>query len=511
MTDSALKLNKKRQQALDPFSPAIDFLEDASEKVGGLLKDTAMMPVKGAGHVLWGLDKANKFVNKNVTLGGAAGILDPRKYGVDLPDKVDSVLDASYTDARNSLISIAKTHGPKLGFGGEKGWKLTAEIFTPDFIDLIGGIGYADNVAKGINKGGPGAGKLLKELGQKLDNALSPKMQLAAAGGMSIPVDKADEVIKLGNINRIKAIDPQATAVTLNPISRISGTVSSSLFIKPQKNIQGFVGDVYDVSKKDMPQIKKQLGEWLQQQLKEKGSVDKINRGDFGTIIIDGEPREISRITNYLTGDGELPLLPKIVTRKQAAFKRLQAVKPPKNELNKLGRQLGLTPKEIEEYYQDAVSGFKGVRDAAARNSRIKGQYHAGHFYPASRGGPTSRRSAGIELGKENVTKGNKIEASINIYAAQRAGIPTTWAEDMKMWFRDRQGLPGPRYESDFSNTQREIIESIPWDATEEQVEAIWKKHKLSEIPNIEQYKAVEKEFTSITTTGGLQIGGDRR
>ena len=284
-----------------------------------------------------------------------------------------------------------------------------------------------------------------------------------------------------------------------------------SKILQPVKNAKGFIGDVYDVSKKDIPQIKQQLGEWLNQQLKEKGNVKNINRQDFGTIIIDGEPREISRITNYLTGDGKLPILPKVVTRKQAAFNRLQSTKPPTQELNKLGRQLGLTTKELNEYYQEAVAGFKGVRDAASRTSKFKGEYHAGHFYPASRGGPTSRRSAGIESGKQNVTKGSKLEGSINIYAAQKAGIPTTWAEDMKMWFRDKKGLPGPNYKADFNTKQRNIIESIPWDASLDEVEAIWKKHKLHTIANIEQQKQWEKAFTPIPTTGGRVIGGDRR
>ena len=291
----------------------------------------------------------------------------------------------------------------------------------------------------------------------------------------------------------------------------LSNLRKGSKILQPVKNAKGFIGDVYDVSKKDIPQIKQQLGEWLNQQLKEKGNVKNINRQDFGTIIIDGEPREIGRITNYLTGDGKLPILPKVVTRKQAAFNRLQSTKPPTQELNKLGRQLGLTTKELNEYYQEAVAGFKGVRDAASKTSKFKGEYHAGHFYPASRGGPTSRRSAGLELGKQNVTKGSKLEGSINIYAAQKAGIPTTWAEDMKMWFRDKKGLPGPNYKADFNTKQRNIIESIPWDASLDEVEAIWKKHKLHTIANIEQQKEWQKAFTPIQTTGGRVIGGDRR
>ena len=81
----------------------------------------------------------------------------------------------------------------------------------------------------------------------------------------------------------------------------------------------------------------------------------------------------------------------------------------------------------------------------------------------------------------------------------------------MKMWFRDKKGLPGPRYAEDFNNKQRKIIESIPWDATEEQVNAIWKQRKLDEIPNVEQFQAIKDELTSKRTTGGLQIGYDRR
>ena len=89
-------------------------------------------------------------------------------------------------------------------------------------------------------------------------------------------------------------------------------------------------------------------------------------------------------------------------------------------------------------------------------------------FYPATTGG-----------GKLNIQKKDSFEGTINLYAAQKAGIPTTWAEDMKMWLRDKKGLPGPRYASDFNTKQRYIIESIPWDWTEDKVNAFFKKHKL--------------------------------
>ena len=81
----------------------------------------------------------------------------------------------------------------------------------------------------------------------------------------------------------------------------------------------------------------------------------------------------------------------------------------------------------------------------------------------------------------------------------------------MKMWFRDKKGLPGPRYAADFSNEQRNIIESIRWGANLDEVEAIWKKYNLDEIPDADQVQQIIDEFTSKRTTGGLQIGFGRQ
>ena len=127
-----------------------------------------------------------------------------------------------------------------------------------------------------------------------------------------------------------------------------------------------------------------------------------------------------------------------------------------------------------------------------------------------------SSTSQSLEIQREavsklNIQKKDSFEGAINLYAAQKAGIPTTWAEDMRMWLRDKKGLPGPRYAEEFNNKQRKIIESIPWDATEEQVNAIWKKYNLDEIPNADQVQQIADEFTSKRTTGGLQIGFGRQ
>ena len=271
----------------------------------------------------------------------------------------------------------------------------------------------------------------------------------------------------------------------------------------------------WNVRVDQMPQFKTQLEEWLTNEYKIKGKAAKIKRQEFGTIIVDGDRRAISGITEFLERDGKLPFPPKVVTKKQHAFNRLQNTNPPKNELYKLGKELGMKNSEIDLYFEEARDGFGNVQEAArrqgltlsqqkvehargkklTRHEYTPGAYHAGHFWPANKQGATSGRTAGIEPGKLNIQKKDKFEGTINLYAAQRAGIPTTWAEDMKMWFRDKKGLPGPTYKSDFTNKQRDIIENIPWDASEDQVEAIWKKHGLDKAGDTDMIKDIQREF----------------
>ena len=287
----------------------------------------------------------------------------------------------------------------------------------------------------------------------------------------------------------------------------------------------------WNITAKQMPQIKLQLEDWLRKEYADKGKAALINRKEFGTIIVDGDPRQISQITQFLEEGGKLPFPPKVVTKKAHAYTRLQNTRPPKEQLSTLGKQLGLSQQQINTYIKEAQDGFADVQEAARkqgltikqlrqeyitgkktpRSEYKPGKYHAGHYWPANKGGATTGRTAGIEPGKLNIGKKDSFEGSINLYAAQKAGIPTTWAEDMKMWIRDKKGLPGPNYGRDFNNAQRNIIESIPWHYNLDQVEAIWKQEKLHEIANIEQWKGWQKSFTPIQTTGGRVIGGDRR
>lgn len=270
--------------------------------------------------------------------------------------------------------------------------------------------------------------------------------------------------------------------------------------VTPPKAVKRLVPDkqnVWNIKKKDIPQMKQQLGEWLDTQYKDKGSAKAIKRKDFGTIIVDGESREISGLTRYLERQGPLPDLPKVVTRKQAKLRRIQREKPPTKEIRKLGRSKGLSTKEINAYMQEAQDSFASVQRAASRQGKPR-EFHAGHFYPAAKGGATSGRQAGIELGSLNISKGAKFEGTINLYAAEKAGIPTTWAEDMDMWIKTKKGEPVREYKVDFTNAQRDLIESIPWDWTEDKVNAFFKKHKLDPKfnKNREQMKAITDELT---------------
>lgn len=68
---------------------------------------------------------------------------------------------------------------------------------------------------------------------------------------------------------------------------------------------------------------------------------------------------------------------------------------------------------------QEAQDSFASVQRAASRQGKPR-EFHAGHFYPAAKGGATSGRQAGIELGSLNISKGAKFEGTINLYAAEK-------------------------------------------------------------------------------------------
>ena len=322
-----------------------------------------------------------------------------------------------------------------LGAGGWAGGKLGGNLaeslgIDPRLGQWTGGLA-GDAFTGGLFKKGAQIAKTTRQL-----NKLSPLQsgRLVTGGGFgAAPIGPRTQLGKL------------KTAATMRGSTRKAIDQAATRLVPDNQN-------VWNIKKRDIPQMKKQLGEWLDVQYKDKGSVQGIKRKDFGTIIVDGESREISGLTRYLEREGPLPDLPKVITRRQAKLRRIQREKPPTKEIRKLGRSKGLSTKEINEYMQEAQDSSKGA----------------------------------------------KFEGTINLYAAKKAGIPTTWAEDMDMWIRIKKGKPVLEYKVAFTNAQRDLIESIPWHWSEEKVIAFFKKHKLDPKfnKNREQMKAITDELT---------------
>lgn len=431
----------------------------------------------------------------------------------------------SYTESRyNSLAFDA----------GESPVKLRGSEFADKIEDLgrkaVSGIqqasqdqeGIGDDILRAGGKVLQGVGKIaetpgIKEGLQLLDMPFHYGSKIAGGVAESMGVDPrlGEWAVRAGEVaTGVGALKkaPKVAGKLANEASEFAirnappGSVMRMVadtgggIVPPPKAVKRLVPDpqnVWNIKKKDIPQMKQQLGEWLETQYKDKGSAKAIKRKDFGTIIVDGESREISGLTRYLERQGPLPDLPKVVTRRQAKLRRIQREKPPTKEIRKLGRSKGLSTKEINAYMQEAQDSFASVQRAASRQGKPR-EFHAGHFYPAAKGGATSGRQAGIELGSLNISKGAKFEGTINLYAAEKAGIPTTWAEDMDMWIKIKKGEPVREYKVDFTNDQRDLIESIPWDWTEDKVNAFFKKHKLDPKfnKNREQMKAITDELT---------------
>ena len=311
-----------------------------------------------------------------------------------------------------------------------------------------------------------------------------------------------------------------------------SGGMYAFLATEPVTTNSSLLGDAI-TSKVNLPSsrgvdysnLKQNVFDWYKQQLKENNlnisQYRSIKRKNYGDIIVGGKEREISRIGEALRQNDpsiiDLRIIENVQRGKQ---KRIYATTPPKLELNKLGKQLGLSTKDMGDYYQDASVGFATVQEISRRQglttkqiyqeaqtgkktptSEYKpGQFHAGHLQHASKGGPTSGRAAGIEVGKLNIQKSGNILDNINPYAAELAGIPTTWAQDLKLWYQMKNNLPHRDYFAEFTNDQRDIIESIPFNATKKEVLEIFEKNGLdpSLNPNLQQLKDIERDLKGL-------------
>ena len=243
--------------------------------------------------------------------------------------------------------------------------------------------------------------------------------------------------------------------------------------------------------------LKQNILDWYKSEMKTKGlnisQYKKIKRENFGQISAGGEDRMIVQIGKALReNDASLIKLPKVKTVKLAKANRHQATTPPGiHEMYELADDIGMPRNLLNEWRENATISFSSVQEAAKRTSKYTGEIHAGHFTAAQSkplvaselyrstklsSAPTTGRAAGLEHYLKNIIGSNKIAHDINIHAAKRAGIPITWADDLKMWWKIKQNKAVLDYASDFTLAERKIIEAIPYKATKSEVEKIFKK-----------------------------------
>ena len=145
-------------------------------------------------------------------------------------------------------------------------------------------------------------------------------------------------------------------------------------------------------------------------------------------------------------------------------------------------RRQGLTLKQLE-----AERLSKTARKTKRFEKEIQ-QYQAGHWratdtlehphlpragdsplYDAPTGGWTAR----IENATENMSAGSKVDHDINPWAAKQIGIPRTWEEDFLYWVDRRMGWDNVPDWKELGGSYMEVVESIPYDASPEQVTKI--------------------------------------
>ena len=314
--------------------------------------------------------------------------------------------------------------------------------------------------------------------------------------------------------------DPQSVAGMVYRTGGGMGPVPKHLIEKPR----------------DVIGLKENILDWYKKELKNRNlevkDYHKIKREKFGDINVAGSDREISQIGKALKADDpSLMSLPKVTTRRKGRLKRTKETAAPEiKELHAFADEVGIpaTTEDLLEFKKWTTTSFKSVQDAAKKTSRFRGEYHAGHTTAAQSktltaqslyregklGRPaTAGSSATIELGVDNIRGSNKAIHDINPIAARQAGVPTTWAETFKQWWKIKKGQPQKSYFTDFTNAERQIIEAIPYNAKRSEVMETFNniyKNRQATNPDLSQYSAwskdlkrgVEETFTDLRFNG---------
>ncbi len=150
-------------------------------------------------------------------------------------------------------------------------------------------------------------------------------------------------------------------------------------------------------------------------------------------------------------------------------------------------RQKGLTTRE---FLQELRTGETTKLTQAQKNQRTT--YASGHIHAANApdnplkprpsdsplyNPATSGETTRIEEALENISGGNKIEHDINPYAAEKAGIPYNWKEDIDVFidrYTDTSPHKLPMWQRDFTTDELDIIFNIPGNADKETVDKIF-------------------------------------
>lgn len=185
------------------IDPSLELNKAAEEK----LKTVVSAGLTGLEAVNQANIAVNKFVTPRRTLGVVGKAIDA------LPGDQSKFLDTSYHDVRQRVVDYARSH--------HEGWGIAADVLAPDAIDFVGGIGYWDNIARGIGKVrkfAPEIGRGARNLSRILDDALTPnflKLQVAAAGGA---------VLDPSNVRKIIGTDDALAATAMKHVTDVRRT-----------------------------------------------------------------------------------------------------------------------------------------------------------------------------------------------------------------------------------------------------------------------------------------------
>ena len=223
----------------------------------------------------------------------------------------------------------------------------------------------------------------------------------------------------------------------------------------------------------------------------------------------------VQKKTNPSTKVSALHTKRKLLTEEQRRLNRRanganrskRAAPPTAEELEPMFIELGIPTKFISEYQRNARTGFRSVQAAASHNSKSGIIHHAGHHTPLKHHGdpldtsvskintsPTTGRAAKIELASENLSKGDR-SGNINQHVAELTGIPTTWGEDLALWWKYKNGEISLDYASDFTVEQMELLEAIPANWELPKVEVMVERIRNMPTPDAAQIKDIARDI----------------